>query len=258
MSGPIDRASARLDDFRKKMAATMGAGGAGGGGGYGNGRGYAYDHLPKDGALHIMMHVDGSGSILNTRKQLEIMKDSILKDALLPYYNNDPDLYDRRVTIIDTSGERTLRFFAEAAKKDNVLAVAFQDEAQPAYHLPNFNRKPEDHYLTDLGALKGKLGNHKGIYRGVLFQVDRGRTFAKSFKEFVGNAFQGTGYLAENNSHHIKNKDGIVFSDEYHAKDEGTPEYYLDLLFNASQKVGLDLNIHKGGLTDGKYINTNQ
>ena len=61
-------------------------------GGNGGGGGYSYDHLPKDGALHIMIHVDGSGSILNTRKQLDIMKDTLLKDALLPYYNNDESL----------------------------------------------------------------------------------------------------------------------------------------------------------------------
>ena len=226
-----------------------------------------YDHLPKDGVLHIMMHVDGSGSILHTRKQLDIMKDTLLKEALLPYYNNDPELYNRRVTIVDGSGERTLRFFTEAAKKDNVLAVVFQDEAQPAYHLPNFNRKPEADYLDDLKALKSELGDHAGIYRGIMFQVNRGRTFAKSFKEFVENTFQGTGYLAdanlkkyhwEDNRHHIKNKDGIIFSDEYHAQDKGEPQYYLDLLFNASRKVGLDLNIYKGGLTDGKYIKTQQ
>ena len=48
-----------------------------------------YEHLPENGALHIMMHVDGSGSILRTRKQLEIMKDTMLKEALLPYYDND-------------------------------------------------------------------------------------------------------------------------------------------------------------------------
>ena len=239
-----------------------GAGQGVGLGGYGRRSGHGYDHLPKDGALHIMIHVDGSGSILNTRKQLEVMKDSILKEALLPYYNDDPDLYARRVSIIDSSGERTLRFFAEAAQKDNVLAVAFQDEAQPAYHLPNFNRRPEDHYLKDLATLKSKLGNHKGVYRGVMFQVDRGKTFAKSFKEFVGNAFQGEGYLSNHNlkkyywqfnRSHITNKDGIVFSDEYHAKDEGDPQYYLNLLFNASRKVGLDLNIYGAGLTDGKH-----
>ena len=226
-------------------------------GGHGN-----YDHLPKDGALHIMMHVDGSGSILNTRKQLDIMKDTILKTSLLPYYNNDEDLYNRRVTIVSSSGERTLKFFTEAAKKENVLAIAFQDEAQPAYHLPNFNKKPEDHYIDDIGKLKASLNGYGGVYRGVMFQVDRGKTFAKSFKEFVGNAFRGEGYLKsnnlkkyyrDNNTHHIRNKDGVVFSDEYHAKDAGDPQYYLDLIFNASKKVGLDLDIYGAGLKDGRY-----
>jgi hypothetical protein len=222
-----------------------------------------YDHLPKDGALHIMMHVDGSGSILNTRKQLEEMKDTLLKSALLPYYNNNEDLYNRRVTIVDGSGERTLRFFTDATEKGNVLALAFQDEAQPVYHLPNFNKKPEAHYLDDLNKLKSNLNNHGGLYRGVMFQVDRGKTFAKSFKEFVECAFQGKGYLKgdnlkkyywEENRNHIKNKDGIVFSDEYHAKDSGNPQYYLDLIFKASKRVGLDLNIYGAGNTDGKYI----
>lgn len=246
-----------------KVIAALGIAAPGVGTGVGGG-GYNYDHLPKDGALHIMMHVDGSGSILNTRKQLEIMKDTLLKTALLPYYNNDEELYDRRVTIISSAGERTLKFFEEAAKKDNVLAIAFQDEAQPAYHLPNFNRQPEDFYLDDLNNLKASLDGYDGVYRGVMFQVDRGKTFAKSFKEFVGNAFRGEGYLQsdnlkryykDNNTANIKNKDGVVFSDEYHAKDSGTPQYYLDLILNASSKIGLDLQRHAGGLTDGKYNN---
>lgn len=246
----------------KKVYKNLGLGAPGLGGGAGQGKGYNYDHLPKDGALHIMMHVDGSGSILNTRKQLDIMKETILKEALLPYYNNNENLYNKRVTIISSSGERTLRFFNEAAKKDNVLAIAFQDEAQPAYHLPNFNKKPEDHYLDDLRKLKTSLNGYGGTYRGIMFQVDRGKTFAKSFKEFVGNAFRGEGYLdsanlkkyyRDNNTHYIKNKNGVVFSDEYHAKDSGDPKYYLDLIFNASKKVGLDLDIYGAGLTDGTY-----
>lgn len=231
--------------------------------GRGDGSGaYNYDHLPKNGALHIMMHVDGSGSILNTRKQLDIMKNTLLKTALLPYYNNDVELYNRRVTIVDGSGERTLKFFTQAAKKDNVLAIVFQDEAQPAYHLPNFNKKPEDHYIDDLGKLKASLNGYDGVYRGVMFQVDRGKTFARSFKEFVGNAFSGEGYLKnenlkkyhrDTNVDHIKNGDGIIFSDEYHAKDSGDPQYYLNLIFNASKRVGLDLDIYGAGLVDGKY-----
>ena len=57
----------------------------------------------------------------------------------------------------------------------------------------------------------------------------------------------------DNNTANIKNKDGVVFSDEYHAKDSGTPQYYLDLILNASSKIGLDLQNHAGGLTDGRY-----
>jgi len=126
-----------------------------------------YDHLPKDGNLYIMMHVDGSGSILSTRKALDEMKDTLLKNALLPYYKNDEDLYNRRVLVVDGEGERTLKFFADAAKKENVLALVFQDEAQPAYHLPNFNRKPEDHYMDDLNDLKKGLNGYGGLYRGI-------------------------------------------------------------------------------------------
>jgi hypothetical protein len=234
--------------------------GAGCNGIHGHGK-HEYD-LPPDGALHIMMHVDGSGSILNTRKQLEIMKDTLLKDALLPYYNNDESLYNNRVSIIANSGERTLKFFSKAAERGNVLAIAFQDEAQPCYHLPNFNRKPEGDYLDDLKVLKSKLNSHDGIYRGIMFQVDRGKTFAKSFKEFVGNAFQGKGYLKnenlkqyywQNNTSRIKQKNGIAFSDEYHAKDSGDPQYYLELIMRASKKVGLDLREKGAGLSDGKY-----
>jgi hypothetical protein len=245
----------------EKLGVGIGEGVSGGGAGFGGE--CNYEHLPKDGALHIMIHVDGSGSILSTRKHLDTMRETILKDALLPYYNNDESLYNKRVTIVDGNGERTLQFYALAAEKDNVLAIAFQDEASPAYHLPTFNKKPQNHYSDDLASLKESLSGYGGVYRGIMFQVDRGRTFSKSFKEMVQAAWNGEGYLSnenlkkwhrDNNLSNIKNKDGVVFSDEYHAKSEGDPSYYLDLLFNASKRVGLDLNIYGAGLTDGDHI----
>ena len=249
------------------VTAPLGVGpGKGIGYGVGNGvghghRDYEYD-LPPDGALHIMIHVDGSGSLLSTRVKLDEMKETLLKEALLPYYNNDESLYDKRVTIIDDSGERTLQFFTQATKKDNVLAIAFQDEAAPDYHLPNFNKVPQSAYSLDLKNLKSGLNGYSGVYRGVMFQVDRGRTLSKSFKEMVECAWNGEGYLSEqnlkryhrdNNRHHIKNKHGVVFSDEYHAKSEADPAYYLDLIFKASERVGLNLRARGAGLTDGKY-----
>jgi hypothetical protein len=242
--------------------------GVGGRGGHGDGRhagdDWDYDHLPKDGSLFIMMHVDGSGSILGTRKALDEMKETLLKERLLPYYKNDENLYRKRVLIVDGEGERTLKFFAQAAKKENVLALVFQDEAQPDYHLPNFNRKPEGNYMDDLKKLRGGLNGYGGLYRGIMFQVDRGKTFAKSFKEFVQNAWQGEGYLNgageslkpyywKENGNHIRNRDGIVFSDEYHVDSEGDPAYYMNLIMEASRKVGIDLGRYGGGQEDGKY-----
>jgi hypothetical protein len=203
------------------------------------------------------------------------MRDGMMKDALLPYYMNDESLYNRRVKVVSTKeigtpgiaedGERSLEFFAAAAKKENVLALAFQDEGAPSYHLPTFNKKPEDHYLKDLGVLRNRLNGFGGVYRGVMFQVDRGKTFAKSFKEFVESAWQGENYLSgkghnlkpyywQENRHHIRNHDGVVFSDEYHLQSEGDPQYYLDAIFKAAQKVGLDLGRYGGGLEDGKYV----
>ena len=244
--------------------------GLGVGSGYGSSSAGAYggsargsidlEDLPINGSLHIMMHVDGSGSILSTRKQLDIMKDTLLKKALLPYYNNDESLYNKRVTIVDGTGERTLLFFKEASSKSNVLAVVFQDEASPDYHLPTFNKSPQSHYSKDLSALKSSLKDHNGLYRGIMFQVDRGKTFAKSFKEMVQAAWNGEGYLEEenlkafhrdNNRHRIQNKNGVVFSDEYHAKSDGDPQYYMDLIFKAAKRVGVDLDIYGGGLKDG-------
>ena len=83
-----------------------------------------------------------------------------------------------------------------------------------------------------------------------MFQVDRGKTFAKSFKEFVGNAWRGDGYLSgsgqnlkpyywQENGDNIRNRDGIVFSDEYHVNSEGDPAYYMNLIMEAFRKLDL-------------------
>ena len=55
----------------------------------------------------------------------------------------------------------------------------------------------------------------------------------------------------DNNRHRIQNKNGVVFSDEYHAKSDGDPQYYMDLIFTAAKRVGIDLDIYGGGLKDG-------
>ena len=245
-----------------------GCGDCGGHAGHGHGHDddeeeYTWDHLPPEGNLHIMMHVDRSGSLLSTREILDDMLNGVMKDALLPYYLNDENLYKRRVTIVDDQGERTLKFFTQAAKKDNVLAFVFQDEAGPEYHEPIKNTKVMNNYTEDLKQLRQRLNGYGGIYRGIMMQVDRGRTFSKPFVDFVESAWRGEGYLEGKpnlkpyywmeNRNHIRNRSGVVFSDMYHVKSESDPAYYMSKIFEASKKVGLDLGRYGGGLKDGRY-----
>ena len=81
----------------------------------------------------------------------------------------------------------------------------------------------------------------------VLFRDIKTPTTVEGFRENLRK------YYWQENKRHIENKDGIVFSDEYHAKDSGDPQYYLELIMDASKKVGLDLRAKGAGLTDGKY-----
>jgi hypothetical protein len=217
----------------------------------------------ETGELNIMIYIDETGSMLSASKVLAQVRDGLLKKELLPYYLNNEKLYNSRVKVYGTKdlgtpaimedGERSLEFFAFAAKEQHVLAIAFQDEAAPAYHLPTFNKEPQTKYLNDLAQLRQNLNQHIGVYRGVMCQMDRGKTYAKSFNEFVQAAWQGKHYLAnpshnlkkyywQDNRNHVQNQTGIVFSDEYHLKSDANPQYYINAIFKAARKVGLHLD----------------
>ena len=219
---------------------------------------------PQAELLRIIINIDGSGSLQTTKKTLEDLRTSKLKSILMPYYNNDDSTYDECVQITTLFGERTLQFFSHAAQFKNVLAIAFQFAAHPIYHKPNFNRKPKEEYLDDLKVLCEFLDGHNGFYRGIMLQTDRGgKIFAKGYKEFVQNAWQGKGYLSNdktksqqinlskyyitNNEDLISSSSGVVFSDGYHIGSTQSQDYFLNLILNKSRELGLDLNILSNG-----------
>ena len=74
----------------------------------------------------------GSGSAITGGVEFE-KGPSFYIEWLPEYFNkagklikNDEDLYNRRVLVVDGEGERTLKFFTDAAKKENVLALVFR------------------------------------------------------------------------------------------------------------------------------------
>ena len=45
----------------------------------------------------------------------------------------------------------------------------------------------------------------------------------------------------------------MVFSDEYHVDSEGEPAYYMNLIMEASKKVGLDIGRYGGEELDARH-----
>ena len=52
-------------------------------------------------------------------------------------------------------------------------------------------------------------------------------------------------YHWSENTNHIRNRSGIVFSDEYHLDSDKDPAYYLARIVESAKKVGLDFTAER-------------
>jgi len=132
----------------------------------------------------IRIYFDSSGSMNSSLAPLTTMKDGILKNTLLPLYDNDVAAYEDKVRIRNYSNERTfnvLNLEGEAAPEGNVIVLVFQDEASPVYHSSSITPR-RGQFDTDIATFKSRLSNNFGTgnpnyYRGIVFQVDGNGTF---------------------------------------------------------------------------------
>ena len=87
----------------------------------------------------INIWFDDSGSMNQTLSPLETMRNTILKNCLLQFYNNDSNLYDANVSVKNFSekssgNERTfwiLDTTGTTGSVTKVINLAFQDESSP-------------------------------------------------------------------------------------------------------------------------------
>ena len=187
----------------------------------------------------IKIYFDSSGSMNSTLAPLQTMRDTILKDRLLPLYDNDSDLYDASVTVENYPYERTMDVLNMEGEtpEGNVIVLTFQDEAQSVYH-PSTSTFDDSmttaQYDSDIVTLRNRLNLFPtNYYRGVIFQVDGFPAF-KSFIEAVQNgtgAYAGAGGLS----------DRTEFNYKYDLIDGGSPAYYLNLIVEALTELGYEL-----------------
>lgn len=200
---------------------------------------------------------DSSGSMNSTLIPLQVMRDTILKDYLISFFNYDENLYNERVQIIQDGSERTLQFLAQEKtlpEIKNVINLVFQDESSP-YNASETNgfiaaRTPQ--YDEDIAALNSLFATKTYPIQSVLFRVatdvDVGnqQELFPDFREFAKTIFEGTGLYA--------NENGLAPYSQYMSVEldvkpgnRVTPKYYAQLIANKLIQLGVPLFIQPEG-----------
>lgn len=207
---------------------------------------YDYRSVSITANTYINIYFDSSGSMASTLAPLQTMRDTLLQDALLPFYDNDPVLYASRVNVVSNGTERTINMLdftgTYPVDADNVVSLVFQDEAIApigTYYTDPFTDASTDpvNYDIDIAAFRASLASFSpSYYRGVIFQVDEtgGGT---NFQEFIQAVENGTSAYAGANG--LSDKTEIVY--KYNITDGGTAGYYLTQVTDALIELGFDL-----------------
>lgn len=173
----------------------------------------------------INIFFDSSGSMDSTLSPLTTMKNTILKDRLLPYYNNDSDLYDEKVTITNFINERTFdRVITTPPDPWNVINLVFQDEAEGFYYSWSFTWTRNSTYNTDITNLRTLLSSYWAEkYKTAIFQVQWDndfKTLLSYVQNWIGN-YAVPYWLSDKLSQ---------FSFIYDVIAASTPTYYANLI----------------------------
>lgn len=183
--------------------------------------------ITKDTEIRIWF--DSSGSMDSTLDPLQEMRDNHLKDTLLPFYNNDEELYNEKVTVNSWSNERTFERLSVEPDviEDGIIHLVFQDEANSIYHDSHFNSSEiTTYYENDISNLRNKLENTfvNNGYKAVVFQV---KGFP-NFNDFLKAVENGEGEYASPYGTSDIDEDIVAF--RYNINDGDDPQYYADLI----------------------------
>lgn len=189
----------------------------------------------------INIWFDDSGSMDETLAPLEEMKDTILKNALLPIYNNDEVLYDEKVQIL-YMGSETIEEYSTyeacilcAAKQkttsstSRVINLIFQDESSPYdeyFFNPDYRTTDYEDHVT---VLRNVLTTDSSVY-SVIFQVEGYEQF-KQFLQTTQNCLGAyTGIYGICDLPRLEIDYDVISGD--------ISSYYLNLIVNKLRELG--------------------
>jgi hypothetical protein len=184
----------------------------------------------------IYIYFDSSGSMNSTLAPLQTMRNTLLKDALLPLYGGDETEYNAKVRVINNGTERTLDMLniEGDTPTGNVIALVFQDEAVSGYHSTgswDITSPRTGLYDSDLSTLRGRLASFPtNYYRGVIFQV----VGTSTFEDLIHAVEDGTGNYSGTNGLSDKSEFAYV----YEVNDGDSAQYYADVIVQTLQDLG--------------------
>ena len=195
----------------------------------------------------INIFFDSSGSMNSTLTPLNTMKNTLLQNCLLPFYNNDVNLYNQRVTITSVSNERAINWIATQPSNAsyNVVNLAFADESN-IYEAesPGVSGWTDGSVSgnSDIVLLRTNLLNAttQTSHRGVIFQVDMlsgGNDAYPQYQAFMNALFNGIGYYSGTAG--LSDKSEVSCTQDTVAGS--TPQYYLDLIVAAMNNLGYNI-----------------
>jgi len=175
------------------------------------------------------------------------MKNTLLQNCLLPFYNNDVNLYNQRVTITSVSNERAINWIATQPSNAsyNVVNLAFADESN-IYEAesPGVSGWTDGSVSgnSDIVLLRTNLLNAttQTSHRGVIFQVDMlsgGNDAYPQYQAFMNALFNGIGYYSGTAG--LSDKSEVSCTQDTVAGS--TPQYYLDLIVAAMNNLGYNI-----------------
>lgn len=204
-----------------------------------------YSGLSINKNTNIYIYFDSSGSMDSTLAPLIEMRDTVLKDALLPLYDYDEIAYDEKVQVITNSTERTVDMlnFLNQNPEGNVISLVFQDEAHNIYHEGSgwtVDSARTTTYNSDIQTLRERInGFPANYYRGIVFQVATPDTnqWMVNFKAMMDAVQNGLGSYS--GVYGLSDRGEVAF--KYDVTPASTAEYYKDLIVNALRELGYNL-----------------
>lgn len=193
--------------------------------------------IPITNQTEIAIFFDSSGSMNSTLTPLLEMRNTLLKNALLPFYNGDSVLYDSKVRVISEHNERTFFMLNNrgVAITAPTLIMVFQDEANPIYHTSVDISPRTTQFNTDMTNLRSTLSSlSPNQYRGMIFQVTRAAGEGPQFKSLIQNVQSGSANYPS--GFNLSDKTEIGYT--YDVVNGQTAQYYMDLITLKMRELG--------------------